>query len=81
MTQEILKMSKEELISNILEVDKRGREMESLLARMQVVYEVSAGQIVIPDDVQEDIAIMERLALVKAEMNKVLLDKYGCFIM
>lgn len=81
-TAEMLNMSKEELIAKIAEADKHGRELESGLRelvdmRNKLVEEADK----LRKDIEHGIGVMEALAMAKAEIDKLLAEKYGSIVM
>ena len=74
-TKEMQAMSKEELIANIVKCDEKGKTLETHLRMVQEL------KCVPEEDIQKGIILMHQLAMVKAEMKKLLVEKYNIFIM
>lgn len=82
MTDEIMRMTEEELINNIAEADKLGKELEAMTkdmidARMKLLEQAEELYLEIKNGTEQ----MASLALVQAEMRLVLQKKYGKFVM
>ena len=74
VTKEMQAMSKDELIANIAKCDEKGKALETHLKMVQTL------KCVPEEDIQKGIDLMEQLALARAEMQTLLMKKYGVFI-
>lgn len=74
-TKEMQAMSEKELIANIVKCDEQGKDLETYLKMAQEL------KCVPEEDIQKGIILMEQLALARAEMKRLLVKKYGVFIM
>lgn len=81
MTQEILNMSKEELVSKIVEADKLGKDFEKTLKEMMKARdELLIRADSITKDIERGIDTMKLLAVTKTEMELLLAEKYGSMV-
>lgn len=75
-------MSKEELINNIAEADRLGKELEKSTKTMAEARDkllLQADKIEL--DIEQGVNTMTELAVALTEMRKVLKEKYGSFVM
>ena len=89
MTSEMLNMSKEEIIQAIVNLDKHGKELDKLQTETIEIRGKLLDEIrnlfeqidQLNSGIEHGQHIMQISAMAKAELTKLLQDKYGCFIM
>lgn len=81
MTNEILNMSKEELINTISEADKLGKELNTFLEKLAEERDELLSQAdELEMSIRRGISRMQTLATAIAEMRKRLRDDFDCHV-
>ena len=82
MTQEMLNMSKEELVNAIAECNKHGKDLEYCITKLSATKEKLLEECdILEQDILSCLDTMKSLAIAQAEMRKLLREKYDSFVM